>query len=61
MRSHAAAKVALLTTMIVAIHLCWLLVAATFARILRDPVSSRIANLLLAAGLVATMVLALVK
>lgn len=37
----AAAKVALLAAMIVAIHLCWLLVGATFARILRDPVSSR--------------------
>ena len=50
----AVVKTALLSVMIVIIHLCWLLAGASLARVLRDPVSSRLVNVLLAAALVGT-------
>jgi threonine/homoserine/homoserine lactone efflux protein len=53
----AVVKTAVLAVMIVLIHVCWLLAGASFSRILRDPLSSRIANILFAAALVASVVL----
>ena len=47
--------------MIVVIHVCWLLAGASFRRVLYDPVSSRIANLVFAAVLVATILLAFLE
>jgi len=55
----AALKTAVLAAMIVAIHLAWLLAGASLARLLRNPVASRLANLVLAALLVASCALAL--
>ncbi|MGK9166938.1 LysE family transporter [Inquilinus limosus] len=49
----AMVKTALLSVMIVLIHLCWLLAGASLSRLLRDPVSSRRINLALAAVLLA--------
>lgn len=49
----AVAKLVALIPMIVAIHLVWLLAGTSLAGVLRDPVSSRIVNLALAASLVA--------
>lgn len=49
-------KTMLLAAMIVVIHAGWLVVGSSFSRLLRDPVASRIANVLLAAVLVATAV-----
>jgi threonine/homoserine/homoserine lactone efflux protein len=54
----ALAKVALLTLMIVIIHLGWLVVGASLARVLHDPALSRIVNITLAVLLVATTALA---
>ncbi|UYN95692.1 MAG: LysE family transporter [Enhydrobacter sp.] len=51
-------KTALLAAMVVLIHALWLLVGTAFARLLYDPVTSRIANVGLAAVLVASAVLA---
>jgi threonine/homoserine/homoserine lactone efflux protein len=48
----AVVKTALLSFMIVIIHMCWLFVGASLSRILRDPVSSRLINVSLAAALV---------
>ena len=47
--------------MIVVIHLFWLLAGAALSRLLRDPVASRIVNLVFAAILIATTVMALVQ
>jgi threonine/homoserine/homoserine lactone efflux protein len=55
----AIVKTALLAVMIVLIHLAWLLAGASLSRILRDPKSSRIINLALAAALIATSFMAL--
>ena len=44
--------------MIIAIHLLWLLAGTVFARFLRDPLASRIINLIFAATLVLTTALA---
>lgn len=52
------ARLAVLTLMIVAIHVVWLLAGAAFAQYLRQPLASRIINLLFAATLVATTALA---
>ena len=49
----AAVKIALLTAMIVVIHLAWLVVGASLARALHHPVAARLVNLTLAASLVA--------
>lgn len=51
------AKTVLLTLMIVLIHLAWLLVGASLARALRDPTLSRVANILMALGLIVTTAL----
>ena len=47
-----AAKIVLLTLMIVAIHLGWLLIGAWLSRALHHPVGARIVNVALAASLV---------
>ncbi len=52
----ALTKIAVLTAMIVVIHICWLLAGASLARFFYDPVHSRIANAVFAATLVATTV-----
>lgn len=54
--SHLAGsliKVAVLSAMIVVIHLCWLLAGSAFARLLRRPGTARAVNLLFAALLLA--------
>jgi threonine/homoserine/homoserine lactone efflux protein len=47
--------------MIVAIHLCWLLAGASLSRLLRDPIISRVVNISLAATLIASTALALLR
>jgi threonine/homoserine/homoserine lactone efflux protein len=54
----AVVKVALLGVMIVIIHFFWLSAGASLSRVLRDPVSSRIVNVVLAGCLVVTTVIA---
>ena len=49
-----SAKLLVLSAMIVAIHAAWLLAGTVFARFLRNPVASRIINLVFAATLVLT-------
>ena len=56
----AAVKTALLSGMIVLIHLCWLLAGVSLSRRLRDPVSARLINLAMAAALVAVNAAALI-
>jgi threonine/homoserine/homoserine lactone efflux protein len=56
----ALIKVAVLGFMIVVIHIGWLVAGAFLSRLLRDPVSSRVVNLLLAAALVVTTFIGLV-
>ncbi|WP_032917606.1 LysE family translocator [Mesorhizobium erdmanii] len=51
-------ELAVLAAMILVIHALWLLAGAAFARFLRRPVASRIINLVFAATLVLTTVLA---
>lgn len=53
---EAAIKTAILGVMIVAIYLCWLLVGASLSAHLRDPLWSRIVNLVLGAILVAAAI-----
>ena len=48
----ATVKVVLLTAMIVAIHMVWLLLGASLSRFLRDPKISRIVNISLAVLLI---------
>ncbi len=55
----AAVKTALLSVMIVIIHMCWLLAGASLSRVLQDPTSSRILNVSLAISLVVMTALAL--
>jgi threonine/homoserine/homoserine lactone efflux protein len=55
----AAVKTALLSMMIVVIHVCWLLAGASLSRILHDPAISRIVNVSLAAILVIMTFIAL--
>ncbi|KAA1178323.1 LysE family translocator [Rhizobium tropici] len=57
----AAVKIALLTGMIVAIHMVWLLVGASLARFLQDPRVSRIVNISLAILLVVTTIVAVLE
>ncbi|MDK4717057.1 LysE family translocator [Rhizobium sp. CNPSo 4039] len=54
----ATVKIALLTVMIVAIHMVWLLLGASLSRFLRDPKISRIFNFSLAILLVAATIVA---
>ncbi|ASW05639.1 LysE family translocator [Rhizobium sp. 11515TR] len=56
-----AAKIALLTTMIVAIHMAWLLVGASLSRFLQDPKISRIVNVSLAILLIVATVTAILE
>jgi threonine/homoserine/homoserine lactone efflux protein len=55
----AALKVAVLALMIVVIHIAWVLAGASLSRALRDPVASRIANIVFAVILAATAVVPL--
>jgi threonine/homoserine/homoserine lactone efflux protein len=57
--ADAAAKVALLTVMIVVICATWLLAGATLAPLFRDPRRARIINGVLAAALIAATALAI--
>jgi len=50
----AGLKIVLLTAMIVAIHFTWLLAGASLARSLRDPLISRVVNVVLAVLLAAS-------
>jgi len=56
---EAMLKTAVLTIMIVVIHLCWLTAGVSLSRLLRHPVSSRIVNLLFAAILIITTIIAI--
>jgi threonine/homoserine/homoserine lactone efflux protein len=58
---EGALKTAVLTVMIVLIHLVWLVAGVSLSRLLHDPASSRILNLLFAAILIATTILAIVR
>ena len=49
-------KVAVLTVMIVAIHAVWVMAGASLARVLRNPRTSRVANITFAAILAATAI-----
>jgi len=55
----ALLKVAVLAAMIVVIHLAWVFAGATLSRYLRNPVISRIANIVFAVVLAATAILPL--
>ena len=57
----AMAKTSALAVMIIIIHVCWLLVGTSFRRILYDPLISRITNIVFAAVLVATLLLAFLQ
>ncbi len=59
--AEAAAKIAVLTAMIVVIHLVWLGAGVSLSRLLHNPTSSRIVNLGFAAVLVATTALAIIR
>ncbi len=52
------ARLLVLAAMIVVIHVLWLLAGTVFARLLRNPMASRIINLIFAATLVLTTALA---
>jgi threonine/homoserine/homoserine lactone efflux protein len=52
-------KVVILAAMIVVIHLCWLFAGASLSRLLRDPLSSRIDNIVFALILVAMTIISL--
>ena len=58
---EALLKTAILTIMIVVIHLVWLTAGVSLSRLLHHPVSSRIVNLLFAAILIVTTVAAIVR
>jgi threonine/homoserine/homoserine lactone efflux protein len=50
--ADALVKTMVLAVMILIIHLAWLLAGAALSRLLRDPVASRVANIVFAATLV---------
>lgn len=56
--SEAMIKTAILAILIIVIHLCWLIGGVSLSRLLHHPVSSRIVNLLFAAILIVTAILA---
>ena len=58
---EAILKTVVLTTMIVVIHVCWLTAGISLSRLLQHPVSSRILNLLFAAILILTTVVAIAR
>jgi threonine/homoserine/homoserine lactone efflux protein len=57
----ATAKIVLLTAMIIAIHILWLLVGASLARFLQNPRVSRIVNISLAILLILATVVAVLE
>jgi threonine/homoserine/homoserine lactone efflux protein len=57
--AEAAVKTAVLTVMIVLIHLCWAAAGASFSGLFHHPVGARIANLCFAAILVVTTLMAM--
>jgi threonine/homoserine/homoserine lactone efflux protein len=57
---EAMLKAAVLTMMIVVIHLGWLIAGVSLSRLLRHPVGSRIVNLLFATILMITTIMAIV-
>jgi threonine/homoserine/homoserine lactone efflux protein len=59
--AEAMLKTAVLALMIGLIHLAWLTAGVSLSRLLQHPVGSRIVNLLLAAILIATAVMAIVR
>ena len=59
--ADAAAKVALLSAMIVLIHVAWLAATVSLAPLLRDPRRARAVNVTLAAALVAATALAVLE
>jgi threonine/homoserine/homoserine lactone efflux protein len=59
--ADAAIRIAVLTTMIVLIHLAWLFAGSALSRILRDPRLSRLVNVAFALVLVGTTALALLR
>lgn len=56
----AVVKTALLSVMIVIIHVCWLVAGASLSRVLHDPTTSRIVNVSLAVSLVVMTFIALI-
>jgi threonine/homoserine/homoserine lactone efflux protein len=58
---EAMLKATILTIMIVVIHFCWLTAGVSLSRLLRHPVGSRIINLLFAAVLMITTIMAIVR
>jgi threonine/homoserine/homoserine lactone efflux protein len=56
--AEALVKTAVLGFMAVLIHVIWLMAGASVSRLLSDPLGARIANLLLAATLIITTILA---
>lgn len=58
---EAMVKTAVLTVMIVVIHLGWLTAGVSLSRLLRHPVASRIVNLLFAAILIVTAIIAVAR
>jgi threonine/homoserine/homoserine lactone efflux protein len=59
--TDAAAKTVVLSVMIVAITVAWLIAGASLAPMLRDPYRARIINIALAAALVVTTALAILR
>lgn len=59
--ADAAAKIALLSAMIVLIHAGWLAAGIPLAPLLRDPARARVVNVALAAALVAATALAVLE
>ena len=59
--ADAAAKVAVLSVVVVLIMAAWLLAGAGFASALRDPGRARVVNLVLAAALVGSTALAVLR
>lgn len=57
----AAAKIAVLSVMIVLIHVFWLAIGASLAALFYDPVTSRRANIVLALLLVATLAIGFLR
>ncbi|CEJ13746.1 Cysteine/O-acetylserine efflux protein [bacterium YEK0313] len=57
--AEAGVKIAVLTAMIVVIHVVWLVAGASFARLLRHPVAARVINIAFALLLLATVAVGL--
>jgi threonine/homoserine/homoserine lactone efflux protein len=59
--ADAAAKIAVLSVMIVLICTTWLIAGASFARIFRDPSRARIVNIALAIAMVGATAIAIIR